>query len=112
MDEGHIKDLFSIDEDEINPFYSSRHDSFTFEGLVELYVQCEDCWEKRLANRYSRGRLEREGFVERNIDLEKKGAITIDDFARFINFEGNTYYRTRDLMLLFRRITGGFELYF
>jgi len=45
-----------------------------------------------------------QGFSEREIDLKKKGHINLGDLVRFLNLESGTFYRNRDLSLVFIRI--------
>ena len=37
------------------------------------------------------------------MDLEKKGYFCIEDLVRFLNMETGTFYRNRDLTLIFKR---------
>jgi hypothetical protein len=39
------------------------------------------------------------------LDLEKKGYIVLEDIVRFLNMETGTFYRNRDIYLIFRRIS-------
>ncbi len=39
-------------------------------------------------------------------DLEKKGYINMEDLVRFLNFESGNFYRNRDLVLIFKRLSG------
>jgi len=48
--------------------------------------------------------LENQGFTAKDIDLEKKGHINLGDLVRFLNLESGTFYRNRDLSLVFIRI--------
>lgn len=44
-----------------------------------------------------------------HIDMEKKGFATVTDLTRFINFTSQGFYKNRDLILLFRRLTQDFD---
>jgi len=46
-----------------------------------------------------------EGFSSQRIDLERKGFIELEDLVRFLNIESGTFYRNRDLFLIFRRFS-------
>ena len=37
--------------------------------------------------------------------MERKGHIVLEDLVRFLNMETGTFFRNRDLVLIFRRIT-------
>jgi hypothetical protein len=39
------------------------------------------------------------------LDLEKKGYVVLEDIVRFLNMETGTFYRNRDLFLIFRKIS-------
>ena len=49
--------------------------------------------------------MENEDFVGESLDLEKKGYIVLEDIVRFLNMETGTFYRNRDIFLIFRRIS-------
>ena len=38
------------------------------------------------------------------MDIDKKGFISVEDLVRFINVESDTYYRNRDLVLIYKRL--------
>lgn len=39
------------------------------------------------------------------LDLERKGYFILEDLVRFLNMETGTFFRNRDLYLVFRRLT-------
>lgn len=41
------------------------------------------------------------------MDIDGKGSVSIEDVVRFVNVESDQYYRNRDLVLVFRRLSGG-----
>lgn len=49
--------------------------------------------------------MENEDFASESLDLEKKGYIVLEDIVRFLNMETGTFYRNRDIFLIFRRIS-------
>ncbi len=49
--------------------------------------------------------MQREGFTANKIDLERKGFIELEDLVRLLNIESGTFYRNRDIFLIFRRIS-------
>ena len=38
------------------------------------------------------------------LDLEKKGYIVLEDIVRFLNMETGTFYRNRDIYLIFNTL--------
>jgi hypothetical protein len=38
--------------------------------------------------------------------LEKKGYVELEDLVRFLNMETGTFYRNRDIYLIFSRVGG------
>ena len=56
--------------------------------------------------------LRSEQFSEEKVDLEKKGYLTIEDFVRFLNLETGSFFRNRDVILIFRRMTKTPEITF
>lgn len=51
-------------------------------------------------------------FKQDRVDLERKGYLTVEDFVRFLNIETGTFYRNRDLILIFRRLGSDTKLSF
>ena len=41
--------------------------------------------------------------------MEKKGFATVTDLTRFINFASQGFYKNRDLILLYKRLTEDFD---
>lgn len=39
------------------------------------------------------------------LDLELKGFLQIEDVVRYLNIETGKFYRNRDLVLIFKRLT-------
>lgn len=49
-----------------------------------------------------------EGKWVEQVDLERKGFVTVTDLTRFVNFASRGKYKNnRDLVLIFRRLVGG-----
>ena len=45
-----------------------------------------------------------------HIDMENKGFANVTDLTRFINFVSQGFYKNRDLVLLYRRLTEDFDI--
>jgi hypothetical protein len=50
-------------------------------------------------------KLKEEGFKNELLDLELKGYLQIEDLVRYLNIETGKFYRNRDLITIFKRIT-------
>ena len=48
--------------------------------------------------------LKQEGLIEK-LDMDGKGFITVEDIVRIINMEEGTFFRNRDLYLVFQRLS-------
>ena len=96
---------FSNSLEEHNPFYSSRNFSETASSAVEKYLRAQQYWKTHFLHQFDVRQMREEHFEEGKLDLEKKGYLTVEDFVRFLNIETGTFYRNRDLILLFRRMT-------
>lgn len=42
----------------------------------------------------------------KELDIEMKGSIRVEDLVRFINMRTKNFYRSRDLILIFTRLAG------
>lgn len=49
--------------------------------------------------------MKNEDFTMNTLDLEKKGYVVLEDIVRFLNMETGTFYRNRDLFLIFKKIS-------
>ena len=47
--------------------------------------------------------LKQEGLIEK-LDMDGKGFVTVEDIVRIINMEEGTFFRNRDLYLVFQRM--------
>lgn len=47
--------------------------------------------------------LKREGLIDR-LDMEGTGSVAIEDIVRLINMEEETFFRNRDLYLIYQRM--------
>jgi hypothetical protein len=74
---------------------------------VKAYLQSKSHWQGRIQHKFERNALLGEGFTSSKIDLEKKNFIELEDLVRFLNIESGTFYRNRDIFLIFRRFTNG-----
>lgn len=58
-----------------------------------------------MVNKFLKQDLLNDDFNAVMLDLEKKGYIVLEDIVRFLNMETGTFYRNRDIYLIFRRIS-------
>lgn len=100
-----MKSTFKVTDEENNPFFTVREINGTVETLVDCFVQSEQHWNSELLHSLARSDLESEDFASECLDLEKKGYIVLEDIVRFLNMETGTFYRNRDIYLIFRRIS-------
>ena len=73
--------------------------------MLENRRKAEDHWNCKILHSFNRKEFEKERFVSSKLDLEKKGYFVLEDLVRFLNMETGTFYRNRDLYLIFRRLT-------
>jgi hypothetical protein len=97
-----IVDIFTLSDDESNPFYSTRGVDFCLESMVKTYKECKDNWKniRSQISNFPYDQLISCGINAKNLDIERKGFIEAEDLTRFINMELNKYYRKRDLWLI------------
>jgi len=53
---------------------------------------------------YGEHKLIKGGFTEENIDISKRGFIAIEDLVRYINYEMDSFFRNRDVYLIYHRL--------
>lgn len=104
-----LKSEICISSEEHNPFFqaSSAPKASMIGDLVESYRKAKEFWEREVQECAGIARLEMEGFNIRNIDLSKKGYITIEDLVCFVNLYSGSFFRNRDVVALYRRFLGG-----
>lgn len=90
-------------EEEDNPFHTERDDGCTYRELINNFIESEKHWIDNLQHKFVREEIHR-SLLE--MDIDKKGRVTIEDMVRYINLESDHYYRNRDLSLIFRRLSG------
>lgn len=67
-------------------------------------------WTEEIANQFDLKEFEVEKFSVDKVDMERKGYFTVEDLVRFLNMETGTFYRNRDLILIFKRFTKASKL--
>ena len=82
----------------------------SLKSLIENWQKAEDFWRENIAHCYNLKEFEAEKFSLDKVDLERKGYFSVEDLVRFLNMETGTFYRNRDLILIFRRFTKGEKL--
>ena len=92
-------------ESENNPFFSVTESQSSMASLVDTCLKCEDHWKRHLVGRFSRAELTGEG-LQGKLDPDGKGRVQIEDVVRFLNLESGSFFRNRDVSLLFRRMAG------
>lgn len=90
-------------EQEDNPFHTERDDGCSYRDLVNSFINSEKHWIDYLQHKFVREEIE-QSLSE--MDIDRKGRVTIEDMVRYINLESDHYYRNRDLSLVFRRLSG------
>ena len=102
--------MFEVTEEEDNPFFSSREGEISYETLVQSWRKAEMHWTEEIANQFDLKEFEVEKFSVDKVDMERKGYFTVEDLVRFLNMETGTFYRNRDLILIFKRFTKASKL--
>ena len=98
---------FTVQECENNPFFSGNSFEGSLEGLADAYLEATAHWESVIRGKFERSSLLEAGFSAGRMDLEKKGFIELADVVRFLNIESGSFYRNRDIYLIFQRLAGG-----
>jgi len=73
------------------------------EDLVNNYIICNKNWKEKIQHQWSINNLKAEGLIQR-LDMDGNGYIKVEDLVRVINMEEGTFYRNRDLYLVFQRM--------
>lgn len=92
-------------EQESDPFYSARGGQGELNQLLQAYLKAESFWKQHVSGAFSRNDLFKDEFSEESLDMEKKGYIVLEDIVRFLNMETGTFFRNRDVYLIFKRIS-------
>jgi hypothetical protein len=66
-------------------------------------MKANEYWTKSVRQCFSAEQLEKEGFNLRDLDLSKKGSISIEDLVCFVNLHTGSFLRNRDVIGLFNR---------
>jgi hypothetical protein len=112
MTPNECRPLFAVDESENNPFFSVQGFQGSYSSLAQAYCSAHQHWRTSIQRKFDRNALLSEGFTSQKIDLERKGFIELEDLVRFLNIESGTFFRNRDLFLIFRRLTSGEQVDF
>lgn len=66
-----IMDIFKLNEEESNPFYSTRGHEFTLQSLISCHIECEQNWNSLLSKvaSFSFELLQQCGLNSRNLDI-------------------------------------------
>lgn len=102
---------FEVSEEEDNPFYSVRESEESYQCLVNRWLKSEKYWQENILGQFNLREFQVEKFTEDKVDLEKKGYFVVEDLVRFLNMETGTFYRNRDLILVFRRLGSSEQLH-
>lgn len=107
-----VEKCFTNSLEEHNPFFTMKNYHESLSTVVEKYLASENFWQQSLRRKFNADLLKKERFEQDRLDLERKGFLTVEDFVRFLNIETGTFYRNRDLVLLFRRLTSQEKIVF
>jgi hypothetical protein len=77
--------------------------------VVNNYIICNKNWKQKIEYQFNIDQLEQEGLI-RKLDMDGKGHIAIEDLVRIINMEEGTFFRNRDLYLIYQRMSKGSEV--
>ena len=72
---------------------------------AQAWLQSIQHWEQHILHSFSLKEFKVEKFCCEKVDLERKGYFTVEDLVRFLNMETGSFYRNRDLILIFKRFT-------
>jgi hypothetical protein len=77
--------------------------------VVNNYIICNKNWKQKIEYQFNIDQLEQEGLIGK-LDMDGKGHIAIEDLVRIINMEEGTFFRNRDLYLIYQRMSKGSEV--
>jgi len=103
MTKSQIEEEFSLAEDENDPFFSFREEGHNFKTLVTDYVESKCYWEKTILHHWDNAELLKDEQLTHQLDYDHKGFICIEDLVRLLNMQSSTFYRNRDLFLIYER---------
>lgn len=66
--------------------------------LCSLLAESLEFFESRLANKFCPKQLEKEHFSFRELDLNSKGYLSLEDLICFVNLHSGKFYRNRDII--------------
>lgn len=104
LGEQELREEFSLQESENNPFFSVTDNKCDCKSLVSSYLLARTHWNEKISRQFSAEQLGREGFSCGRVDFDGKGYIQVEDLVRFLNVESGSFLRNRDVSLIFRRI--------
>lgn len=77
--------------------------------MVNNYIICNKNWKQKIEYQFNIDQIEQEGLIGK-LDMDGKGHIAIEDLVRIINMEEGTFFRNRDLYLIYQRMSKGSEV--
>ena len=98
--------------EEQNSFYRPQPKDYSYSQLVQAYIEAEMNWRKSILHNYEFIKHHETNFREENVDLRRRGYISPEDLLRFFNAELDTFYRNKDIYLIYQRFKVKDRLYF
>ena len=71
--------------------------------LAFAYCEALRFWNEDVNKCVSVKKMGGENFGIKDMDLEKKGFLSVEDFVCFINLFSGNFYRNRDVIMIFKR---------
>jgi hypothetical protein len=72
-----MKDTFSLEESENNPFFSVSDAKCNIQSLAQSYMQAQSHWEQKISHKFRKADLEREGLNSNKVDYDRKGFLEV-----------------------------------
>jgi hypothetical protein len=92
-------------EEEFDPFAEdARLTAFPYPELADCLLAAREHWEGSLKQSLQTQKLEQEGFNVRQLDVDRKGHLSVSDMACFLNSQTGSNLRSRDLFSLCLRL--------
>lgn len=106
MQEGEIEKWVEMHEEEFDPFAEEpRPTAFPYPELADSLLAAREHWQNTLRHSLQLQKLEQEGFSLRQLDLDRKGHLSVSDIACFLNSRTGANLRSRDLFALCLRLS-------
>ena len=97
----YIKELMRVSADQHNPFSEDRQEDT--KDVIELFIHAQKNWENEVCGCITVQQIKAANFSPSQIDLTRKGCLSVEDIVCFVNLNTGSFYRNRDLALVFRR---------